>query len=359
MSNPVPSLDIAVAPLSAKTLENALTKAPATHNFKAWFFSCLTLFVLFLLALIGVGIYLVVRLSKLKKRATGAFDAVGHAAENTLFCDANPTECTISPAEASNITFPDPTETSFTVSTSKSLIKMMWNVYEGKEPFKLPVNGNNVQETWRPLYVEHNVDKPYGWVCVYKMVIYIIYRGTDAENDAEWEVDFKVALAEFMDTGITCHKGYVEEVAKFLEPIEDILVNYKSSTIFTTGHSMGGGYTLLTSLFALQLDPLRKVVCYAYGSPRICDCSGSSSGTYSDEFVNFHYYNITNVLDPVPNTPPSVTPDTVKDNNGNAVLHFYCEYGQLGQYQDNRLSLWQNHSLTTYYHNAANVKMCS
>jgi hypothetical protein len=284
----------------------------------------ITVFVLAFVALIGIVIYLVVR-------DTPFINAVKFAADNDIFCSNTDTAhlCEIADDEYNDFE-PPPVETGYNIDSANKAILMINKIYDIEYPY--------TDIEWTPLYCYHNEDYPYGYAGFDQNnnVNYVIFRGTNADSEEEVKVDLDIEQIDF--DGTACHKGFVEEYECFADDIFNTIE--EGYPLFTAGHSMGAGYALLTAMtFARTYNQPYNI--YVVGSPRICSCSIFDTGLNMD-----NYFNIQNLVDPIVTQPPSV----ISMPNDVGSLYPYCTAGTLVQFQNNRLSLWGNHALSTYYH---------
>lgn len=272
-------------------------------------------FIILFFILLGFIIWLLVR-------DTPLINAVEYAANNNVYC-GNPENAKVCVIPTEKI---DPPEVNATYSGSslQNAILMINNVYNKKHPFV--VEG----VTWTPLYSSYNREFPYGYVGFYNDINYVIFRGTDVGNEDEIKVDLMIKQVEFNNQ--MCHKGFVGEFDQFKDVIKEHIK--KDKPLFTAGHSMGAAYALFTQMY-LNIDDSNI---YTVGSPRVCSCSLAEENMSG-------YFNVQNMVDPIVSQPPSVVSIPKEDKS----LFGYCTVGSLVQFQDNRLSLVENHELSTYY----------
>ena len=247
-------------------------------------------------------------------RRNKAGKRIRDAASNNRYCTQSPADCTI--VQPATIDLP-PWSIEYSAATASDFLLMIDNVYQGK----LPTHYSKSLQ-WEPL-------GDLGYIVTTNDVTYIVLRGTDVDQEEEVRANLRMAQVPY--DGLLCHRGYVE-ITNDLLPTIDAALGPDPTNVFITGHSLGAAVGMLV---AQRLALTHDVVVYNFGSPRVCNCA---------DIAGFTLFNIQNMLDPVTSYPPSVTPD--KND-----LYFYCEHGVAMRFQDNRLSLSQNHALTTYFGN--------
>jgi hypothetical protein len=288
----------------------------------------ITLLSLAFIALIGIVLYLWLRDYPLA-------DAIKYATDNNVFCDANPDLCIISPSDIIELPSFEPT---YNEASKKSAILMINNVYNKTYP--------ESTLTWYPIFVDHNINYPYGYIATSENNMnYVIFRGTDVENQEEVNVDLDIKQIEI--NKLMCHQGFVNEYKSF----RNIITKHLDETLplFVAGHSLGAAFALLTAMdyATLSTDVNSEYNIYAIGSPRVCSCS-----IFNSELNMEYYFNVQNLTDPIVTQPPAVV-SLPKETNS---LYNYCTAGTIVPFQSNRSSLSNNHSLTAYYHMNPNNK---
>jgi predicted lipase len=137
--------------------------------------------------------------------------------------------------------------------------------------------------------------------------IIVSWRGTvDTKN---WEVDFRYKLTKYTPRSGVCidcqiHTGILQAYRSVENQVnthvKSLLAKYTTASITSTGHSLGGGLSLLTNLELQIAFPNKISYTYNYGCLRI----GNGN------FVNFLKSKITSIYrvvhnkDPVPHVPP-------------------------------------------------------
>ena len=112
-----------------------------------------------------------------------------------------------------------------------------------------------------------------------KKELIVVFRGTDSDDKKEkisnifTDINSLKKKMSWLENhrkfkGVKAHMGFVNEYERFRVEIIKIVKKHRKSTIFVTGHSLGGA---LATLCALDIRVNMKVPVYLYtsGSPRV------------------------------------------------------------------------------------------
>jgi len=129
----------------------------------------------------------------------------------------------------------------------------------------------------------------------YDDIITFAFRGTDSFIDSKINLDF--LQTDFLEMNENCriHKGFYSGFRSIIKIIDD---KTKFCTkVYLTGHSLGGAYAVLTSLYLAQKGI--KVKCITFGSPKV----GNNQISELIQKYNIDMLRIVNDMDPVPMLP--------------------------------------------------------
>jgi len=174
-------------------------------------------------------------------------------------------------------------------------------------------------------------------------IIYVVFRGTVHEE--EWRQDFNFNQVQMnrQESLITpsgrileCHGGFMNVFMNFEEALVEAVTTLVSTAVspmkvVITGHSLGGS---LATIASIRLSYLFDIYTYTFASPRVCNTIPQS----------FRFWRITNIEDFIPSIPLAVMPNLICTQKP----QFYSHGGISMQFQDNRLSLTQNHLIPVY-----------
>jgi len=121
-------------------------------------------------------------------------------------------------------------------------------------------------------------------------------RGTNGATN--WKTNTTIGFKKYSD--YSAHSGYSEvlEIPAINTAIKNVLTS-AGNRVLLTGHSAGGGYSLLIRMmFANVISDCRV---YTYGQPAVFDALGAS--TYNSRYLN-ETFRVYNPYDYVPYTPP-------------------------------------------------------
>jgi len=124
------------------------------------------------------------------------------------------------------------------------------------------------------------------------------------------------------------HSGFYKLYMSIQEKLHEALKKYPSSTLFITGHSLGGA---LANLCAYDLaSSFKNMIVYTFAAPRLGNLAFASA--YDNMISKSNSYRIFNTEDVVPDTPPPIL--------GN---YIYEHVGVNVPFTDNLGSLTKNH----------------
>lgn len=139
----------------------------------------------------------------------------------------------------------------------------------------------------------------------------LTFRGTDnATNWLSSNVDFRKADFRLGKQVIKVHTGFLDAVRTLWDDgtsrslrlsVEKYCAKYPTSTIYVTGHSLGGAMAGITYLFLLSSHINRNnIEVYTFAQPKWC--ANDSLGLVR-ELVSGHYYRVVRHDDVVPTLP--------------------------------------------------------
>jgi len=144
-------------------------------------------------------------------------------------------------------------------------------------------------------------------------IIAVIFRGTEELDD--WVVDFDFELVSCVipgcPDGAKVHSGFsdslfdneniiyeVEDAVKSI--LDDSEFQGDKSTIYVTGHSLGGALAQLCAIYLAQVNPDMNVKMINFGAPRI---GNQNFAEWADELSNLSAWRFVNDFDTIPRTP--------------------------------------------------------
>ena len=164
--------------------------------------------------------------------------------------------------------------------------------------------------------------------------IYLVFRGT--ETDLDWVDDadvFQVAYPSSIAEGYgSVHHGFMKIYASLRNAMLSALdMAGSGSTLYFTGHSLGGGLSTLAVPDVLANSGLQgtQMFHYSLASPRVGDPLFTDQ--YNSQEVTT--YRIVNTEDIVPDSPLSVALGTIYKHVGTPV-DFTAQYNTIGGNHD-------------------------
>jgi hypothetical protein len=89
-----------------------------------------------------------------------------------------------------------------------------------------------------------------------------------------------------------------------LEQVQDILLEYPTYRVNTTGHSLGGALATLFAMKACIIDSIPKpVTCINFGSPKVGNSYFRRAISHAEEKGTLRHLRVVNHYDPVPKVP--------------------------------------------------------
>ena len=128
-----------------------------------------------------------------------------------------------------------------------------------------------------------------------------------------------------------------DQVIDYISTLEDI------THIFSSGHSLGGAVSTLSSFIYSQIYPSKKIYNYPTASPRVGDINFANAYNSS----NIHTVLLINLFDKIPDEPsiPSFQHVNTLGRRGFAVF-----FGNKKSYVD-------NHAPSLYFDNVRNAEL--
>lgn len=195
---------------------------------------------------------------------------------------------------------------------------------------------------------------PIGFAATAGEAIYVVFRGT--QTAAEWINNVRVdqVAYPFIGNGGNSHRGFTEIYDTVHESIvgtvSSLLASAFYSTLYVTGHSLGGALAVLAGPELSEKTALRPTM-YSFGSPRTGDPTFRQS--YSERVAQS--WRIINANDLVPTLPPEKTVIIVDGNQVKELAYVHVDSerivrfgnpvetpGDLGQ-------IASNHAMCHYY----------
>ena len=97
----------------------------------------------------------------------------------------------------------------------------------------------------------------------------IAFRGTEPKQMSDVKADLNALQTKgFLNKG-DVHSGFRGEVDKVWDTLKPLVLQKGSTTVYVTGHSLGGAMATICSKRLQDIKP--NVVLYTYGSPRVGD----------------------------------------------------------------------------------------
>jgi triacylglycerol lipase len=184
--------------------------------------------------------------------------------------------------------------------------------------------------------------------------IYLAFRGT--QTVSEWNNNIKFTQVDytFVTQGGQTHRGFTEiygTVNKpIVETINNLLVSGSYSTLYVTGHSLGGALAILAAP-ELRTRTSLKPIMYSFAGPRVGDPNFQQ---LYDELVTNSWRTV-NTNDPVPELPPKkvLIPVDGNDVQEFSYAHVATEhkitFGSPIKGLDDIAVIGSNHSMCNYY----------
>ena len=230
--------------------------------------------------------------------------------------------------------------------------------FRDDQPFRLPEPYTLIEEffTRQRFAGERSFrlqDVPIAFIATSDAAIYVVFRGT--ETISEWIQDVIFAQVDYPfanDAGRT-HKGATDVYATLHDALTARVAALDATglytTLYVTGHSLGGALAVLAAPALRQVTMLEPIV-YTFAAPRVGD--DAFTAFYLDAIATSH--RIDNLNDLVPTLPPT----TVFVLDGLRIVERtyrhvpYQTHIEFGASIDNPLDLFEtdnNHDVCNYY----------
>lgn len=195
---------------------------------------------------------------------------------------------------------------------------------------------------------------PIAYIATAQDRIYLAFRGT--QTVSEWAKNVKFAQVEytFVTNSGKTHQGFTETYGSIREPIvasiNNLLISGSYSTLYVTGHSLGGALAVLAAPELRERTSLTPVM-YNFAGPRVGDPTFQKR---YDEFVTNSWRTV-NTNDPVPDLPPQkvLIPKDGNDFQEVSYTHVSAEHKITFGSPVNDLGdiavISSNHSMCNYY----------
>lgn len=133
--------------------------------------------------------------------------------------------------------------------------------------------------------------------------ITIIFRGSESFTD--WIYDFKIKKESVIDDNIKVHKGMYDQLHdnnvfdKLIETIKNLILEYKDYNIIITGHSLGGG---LSILFGFELSHIinNDINVITFASPRVGNYEFKNSVDKKENLFIYRFCNYRDIVTALP-----------------------------------------------------------
>jgi len=102
----------------------------------------------------------------------------------------------------------------------------------------------------------------------------VAFRGTTTFEDIRvYCSDTRMTTFNIQEHVFQLHSGILKEFCKMENKLSDLLCNQspKLKNITFTGHSIGGSYGQIASIYYSLLRPMLNTSCHVFGSPRVGD----------------------------------------------------------------------------------------
>lgn len=167
--------------------------------------------------------------------------------------------------------------------------------------------------------------------------MYLAFRGSSSAADFKDVLNVKPLQTEY---GIV-HSGFFDQYLSLQKEltnnIQEQIENKTISTIYFTGHSLGGSVALISAVFLKQmLPPPVKVHCYAYGSPTTAD--KTFLNTAYDMCTSMYMFNMQN----------DIIPKIILHPTLHIASHEPYTLTLKAHQSTPVWDLWKNHSCVTY-----------
>ena len=203
--------------------------------------------------------------------------------------------------------------------------------------------------------------------------LWLAFRGTT--NTQEWLEDFIVnedSYQEFIDinsnssinstsnfknnlniNSIKIHSGFIKLYKKFKIQLIKKLKEINPTQLIISGHSLGAAIATLCAWdLSTQNFITNKITVYSIASPKVGNTAFANAINKNSKLV---LYRIVNLSDIVPSTPTAVVPNFNDKKNP----YEYTHGGILKYFNDNWLSILNNHNLPVYKKNLENyINLC-
>ena len=195
---------------------------------------------------------------------------------------------------------------------------------------------------------------PIGYAATAGNAIYLVFRGT--QTTAEWinNARFDQTQYSFVSDGGNTHLGFTAIYATLhegiVETVNNLLVAQSFSTLYITGHSLGGALAILAAPALAQRTSLEPIM-YSFGSPRVGDPIFQQR---YDELVARSWRTV-NEYDLVPTLPPQQVVVLGDDNQVKELAYAHVSrereitFGNPIESPRDVANIVSNHAMGNYY----------
>jgi len=185
-------------------------------------------------------------------------------------------------------------------------------------------------------------EKPlFGSLCKEKEQFWLSFRGSLDSTDIREDLMYRQTEMHPLqpgDDGIRCHAGFLKRFRQYESRLYAHLT--PGATVVICGHSLGAG---VGTVAAYELARLGfQVYLYAIASPRVGNVEFSQALATNKNIRRL--IRLVNLSDIVPALPLAVMPNLLDTSSP----HMYQHVGEMIYFDQNQLSLWQNHHITIY-----------
>lgn len=147
------------------------------------------------------------------------------------------------------------------------------------------------------------------------------------------------------DTTIMIHAGWARLAGKLsksvCKQVEKLYLENPNISVVLSGHSMGGCVAMILVAELATLFPDVKFILYTFGCPRV---GNYAFVQYVKSLKNLVVYRVVNGSDMLPELMPAVAPNYTNPDRP----YFYNHCGTVYTFDENLLSIANNHSDITY-----------
>lgn len=180
--------------------------------------------------------------------------------------------------------------------------------------------------------------------------IYLAFRGTSTVF--EWLQDAKIAQVDFTYVvgGGRTEQGFTEIYATvrddILAKIEELVAAGTYSSLYVTGHSLGGALAVLAALDMVENSGVADVFMYNFGAPRVGDPEGFVP--LYDLLLGETSWRVANTRDEVTSQPPTRVFITETYRYAHVQKEYPLTFGQRLDAPLDIVNLSANHSICSY-----------